>query len=113
MYRLQTNVNIGTLTEIISTRIPDEMAKDLKEIESEEKTDRATLVRKLLAKAIEQWKIERALRLYREGKVTLWRAARLGGITLREMMELAAKQEIRFNYTARDLEEDIEAAIVE
>jgi len=101
------------MTEIISARVPDEMARDLKEIEKEEKTDRATLLRKLLARAIEQWKIERALRLYREGKVTLWRAARLGGITLREMMELAAKQGIQFKYTAKDLEEDIKAALKE
>jgi predicted HTH domain antitoxin len=101
------------MTEIISTRIPDDIAKDLKEIEKEEKTDRATLVRKLLARAIEQWKVERALRLYREGKVTLWRAAKLGGITLREMMELAAKQGIQFKYTSKDLEEDIKAALTE
>jgi len=101
------------MTEIISTRVPDDIAKDLKEIEKEEKTDRATVVRKLLARAIEQWKMERALRLYRNGKVTLWRAARLGGITLREMMELAAKEGIQFKYTPKDLEEDIKAALTE
>jgi predicted HTH domain antitoxin len=101
------------LTEIVSTRLPDDIAKDLKEIEKEEKTDRATLVRKLLARAIEQWKLERALRLYREGKVTLWRAAKLVGVTLREMMELAAKEGIEFQYTTRDLEEDVKAATLE
>ena len=101
------------MTEIISTRVPDDIAKDLKEIEKEEKSDRATVVRKLLARAIEQWKMERALRLYRNGKVTLWRAARLGGITLREMMELAAKEGIQFKYTPKDLEEDIKAALTE
>lgn len=101
------------MTEIISTRVPDEMARDLKEIEKEEKADRATVVRKLLARSIAQWKMERALRLYRDGKVTLWRAARLGDITLREMMELSAKQGIQFKYTAKDLEEDIKAALKE
>jgi len=101
------------MTEIISTRIPDEIAKDLKEIEKEEKTDRATIVRKLLAKAIQQWKMERALRLYREGKVTLWHAARIAGITLREMMEIAAKEGIQFQFSQKDLEEDIEAALKE
>lgn len=101
------------MTEVISTRIPDEVAKDLEEIEKEEKTDRATVIRKLLAKAIEQWKMEHALRLYREGKVTLWRAARLADITLREMMEKAAKQGIQFKYTEKDLEEDIKAALTE
>ncbi|MEM2921814.1 MAG: UPF0175 family protein [Candidatus Bathyarchaeia archaeon] len=101
------------MTEIVSTRVPEEIAKDLKEIEKEEKMDRAAVVRKLLAKAIQQWKIERALRLYREGKVTLWRSARLADVTLREMMELAAKEGIHFQYTQRDLEEDVESALGE
>ena len=37
------------MTEIISTRVPDNMAKDLEEIEKEENSDRATVIRKLLA----------------------------------------------------------------
>jgi predicted HTH domain antitoxin len=98
------------MSEIVSTRIPDEVARDLKEIE-EEKTDRATVIRKLLVRGINQWKIERALRLYRKGKATLWRAARLADVTLREMMEMAAKEGIQFQYTPKDLEEDIEAAM--
>ncbi len=113
MYRLQLNVSGELLTEVISTRVPEQLAKDLKEIEEEEKADRATVIRKLLANAIQQWKIQKALRLYREGKVTLWRAARLAGITLREMMELAVKEGIRFQYTEKDLEEDIISALKE
>jgi hypothetical protein len=32
------------MTEIISTRVPEDISRDLKEIEKEEKTDRATTV---------------------------------------------------------------------
>lgn len=101
------------MTEVISTRIPNEMAEALEEIEKKEKTDRATTIRKLLAKAIKEWKKEHALQQYREGKITLWRAARTAEITLREMMQLAADQGIPFKYTKKDLEEDIKAAISE
>ena len=97
--------------EVISARVPRDIAEALREIEREERSDRATMIRKLLARAIEQWKVERALRLYREGKVTLWRAARLAGVTLREMMELAAREGVEFRYSERDLSEDIEAAL--
>ena len=99
--------------EVISARVPEELAEALREIEREEKADRATVVRKLLARAIEEWRVERALMLYRRGRVTLWRAARLAGVTLREMMELAAREGIQFQYSERDLEEDIEAAMRE
>ena len=101
------------MTEVISTRISDNLAKDLEEIEREEMTDRATVIRKLLKRAIELWKKERSLRLYQEGKITLWRAARLAGVTLREMMEQAAEKGIQFKYSAKDLEEDIEAVLKE
>ena len=101
------------MTEVISTRISDDLAKDLEEIAKEEKSDRATIIRKLLAGAIDQWKMERALRLYQEGKITLWRAARSGGVTLREMMEQAAKKGIESKYTSKDLEEDLKLAIEE
>jgi len=101
------------VTEVISTRISDKLARDLKEIEKEEESDRATTIRKLLTKAIKEWKIEHALELYREGKATLWRAARLAEVSLREMMERAAKKGIEFKYTEKDLEEDIQAALKE
>jgi predicted HTH domain antitoxin len=113
MYCNHSIVYGDSVTEVISTRIPDKLAKDLKEIEKEEESDRATTIRKLLTKAIKEWKIEHALELYHEGKVTLWRAARLAEVSLREIMERAAKKGIEFKYTEKDLEEDIQAALKE
>lgn len=101
------------LTDVISTRVSDKLAQDLKEIEEEEQSDRATTIRKLLIRAIKEWKMEHALKLYHEGKVTLWRAARLAEVSLREMMEKAAQKGIEFKYTGKDLEEDIQAALRE
>jgi predicted HTH domain antitoxin len=101
------------MTEVISTRISDKLARDLKEIEREEQSDRATTVRKLLARAIKEWKLEHALKLYHEGKVTMWRAARIAEVSLREIMEKAAQRGIEFKYTVEDLEEDIQAALRE
>ena len=64
------------MTQIISIRVSESMAKDIEEIEKEEKTDRATVVRKLLAKAISERKLEKALALYCGGKITLWKASK-------------------------------------
>jgi predicted HTH domain antitoxin len=101
------------MTEIVSTRIPNHMAKDLKEIEAEEKADRATVVRKLLAKAISEWKLEKALTLFREGKITLWKAAKISGLTLWEMIEIIKERKIPFSYTYEDFREDFEEALKE
>jgi predicted HTH domain antitoxin len=101
------------MTEIVSTRVPDDMAKDLKEIEKEEKTDRATVVRKLLAKAIAGWKLEKALTLYCDGKITLWKAAKIADLSLWEMMDITKERKIPFHYTYEDFREDFEAALKE
>jgi predicted HTH domain antitoxin len=101
------------MTEIVSTRVPDNMAKDLEEIEKEEKADRATVVRKLLAKAITEWKLERALVLYSSGKVTLWKASKIAGLSLWEMMEIVRDRKVSFQYAYEDFREDFEKALKE
>jgi predicted HTH domain antitoxin len=101
------------MTEIVSTRVPEDMAKDLEEIEKEEKADRATVVRKLLAKAIADRKLERALALYSNGKITLWKASKIAGLSLWEMMEIAKQRKISFQYSYEDFREDFEKALKE
>ncbi len=106
--------------EAISIKLPEDIIRTIKEIEETEQMDKATAVRKLLAKAIEKWKKaiekwkeERAIQLYRDGKETLWRAAGMANLSLREMMKLVAEKGIEMQYTEKDLEEDINAALKE
>jgi len=113
IYRRQIFLEAESMTEIVSTRVPDELARDLRKIEEVEKADRATVLRKLLAASVAEWKKEYALKLYSQGRVTLWRAARLAEVTLREMMEIAAEKGIEFKYTLKDLDEDLAAALKE
>jgi predicted HTH domain antitoxin len=101
------------MTETISTRVSPEMANDLEEIEREEKAERATVVRKLLAKAIADRKLERALSLYSSGKVTLWKASKVAGLSLWEMMEIAKQRKISFQYSYEDFQSDFKKALKE
>ena len=57
-----------------------------------------------------QWKIDYALQQYSEGKTTLWKAARSVGLSLREMIAIASKEKIPFQYTLTDLDEGTKAA---
>jgi predicted HTH domain antitoxin len=58
--------------------------------------------------ALQQKRIEEAVQAYQEGKVTLWKAAEMAGLSLREMMELARARKIAVSYTIDDLRRDIE-----
>ena len=54
-------------------------------LEVTEQSDRSTTVRKLLSRAIQDWKLEHYSRLYGSGKLTLARAAREAGVSLWEI----------------------------
>lgn len=99
------------MTKKVSTRLPNDMAKDLRKIEKEEKTDRTTVVRKLLAKAIAEWKLENALTLYREGKITLWKAAKNADMSVCKMMNIIKERRIPFRYTHEHFRRDFETAL--
>jgi len=47
-----------------------------------------------------------ALELYREGSVSLGRAAELCGVSQAEFMKFAAEREVALHYTLGDLEQD-------
>ncbi len=92
----------------LTTRVDDELAKLIDEIAKEEGMDRSTVMRRFLAKAVKDWLIEKSLKDYEEGKITLWQAAERCGLTLWEIIEEARKREIHVPYTLEDLKEDIE-----
>lgn len=93
--------------KVITTRISEDYFKDLQMIEKEEHTDRAEVIRKLLAKGIKEWKVKRALELLRAHKLTLRRAASIASISYVEMLDLASKHGIDIGYSSKDLERDM------
>lgn len=93
--------------ELVATRLPEMLVSDLKKIESVEQSDRSTVLRKLLYKAVTDWKKEYAAKLYAENKITLERAAMDAGVSVREMMEYLRQRKIPAQYDTEDLEEDM------
>ncbi|KXB03494.1 hypothetical protein AKJ48_03825 [candidate division MSBL1 archaeon SCGC-AAA261O19] len=93
--------------ETITARIPKDLLQDLKEIESEEKTERAEVIRKLLDGAVKEWKVKKALEKLRDGKVTFRTAAKLAGLTYVQMLDQAEQANIPLEYSMKDLEADL------
>lgn len=97
--------------ETVTTRVDDEMAKDIDFFSRLEKLDRSTITRRLLAQSLEQEKIGYALKRYGSGEITIGKAAELAKKDLREMMMIAAKKGIPFQYSKKDLREDFKSAM--
>ncbi|MEK6941730.1 MAG: UPF0175 family protein [archaeon] len=96
--------------ETITTRIDAVEAQDIRMIEKDEKLDRSAVVRRLLSKAVKDWKIEKALKQYREKKITIGKVAEMTGMTLREALAIASSTGISFQYSLKELAEDFKEA---
>lgn len=92
--------------QMVGTRLPQEIVRDLETIETVEQSDRSTVVRRLLYKAIGEWKMEHYARLYGDGKLTLASAARRAGVSLWQMMDFARQRKISVQYDLEDFERD-------
>ena len=95
--------------QTVTTRVSSRLVRELERISREERLDRSAAVRRLLEDAVRQWKIEHALRRYARGEVTLWTAATIADLSLRSMIDEAARRGILVRYSVEDLREDMRA----
>jgi len=93
----------------ISVRVPKELIEEIKKIAEEEDRDKADVLREILAKGVQEKKREMAIKKYKEGKFTLWKAARYAGISLWAMIELLKEKKIELQYGEAELESDLKA----
>jgi predicted HTH domain antitoxin len=93
--------------QMVGTRLPDKMVRDLKAIEQAEQSDRSTIVRKLLSRAIQEWELEYYSRLYGSRRLTLARAAREAQVSLWEMTDYVKTKKIAAQYDLEDFQRDL------
>lgn len=94
-----------------SVRLPQEIVEEIEKLSKQEGIDKGTLIRRLIVESLKEYKIKRALEQYREGRISLWKAAEIAGITYREALEELRKRNISFKYSSEDLEADIGWAV--
>ncbi|MBD3338665.1 MAG: hypothetical protein GF353_06140, partial [Candidatus Lokiarchaeota archaeon] len=80
------------------------MVKGIEKIADYENLDKSSVIRRLLCRAIPQWKLEMALKLYQESKLSLGRASELSDLSVWEFLEELALKKIPLNYLIEDLE---------
>lgn len=80
-----------------SLRIPADLQRAIRDRAKRERLDESTATRQLLALGA----TEHAVRLYRDGAVTLNEAAEVAGVTPRDMMDVLADRGVRGNVTAQ------------
>jgi predicted HTH domain antitoxin len=94
----------------ITTRVSEDLEKNIEKISHIEHLDKSTVIRRLLSNAVQEWMIDHVLTQYQQGKITIGRAAIMVGIPTREMIAIASRKGIPFQYGLDDLREDFQAA---
>jgi predicted HTH domain antitoxin len=92
---------------MVGARMPDTLVRDLEAIEQVEQSDRSTTVRKLLSRAIQDWKLDHYSRLYGSGKLTIARAAHEVGASVWEMMDYVKSKKINAQHELEDFRRDL------
>lgn len=90
--------------KVLTTRVDEEIMEDLDKIGKEEKTDRSEVTRKLLANAIAEWKLKKALEKISKSEWTIRRAADFADLSYYQMLEEMKKHNIDSGPTVEDLE---------
>jgi len=97
----------------MSARFNDKLYEEILEYAREKGIPKTRALRELTKEGVEKWRLTKALALYREGKVTVWKASRIAGVPLSRMVEIAASEKIPIHYRREDLESDFKSAFGE
>jgi predicted HTH domain antitoxin len=93
----------------ITTRVSDNLVKLIDKIAKKEGMDRSTVLRRFLEQSTKNWLIEKSLKEFQEGKLTLRQAAKNSGLSLWEIIDEVKNKKIYFPYTIEDLKDDLRA----
>ena len=99
--------------ETVSVRLPEKYLREIEEACKQEVVDKATMLRRLVDNGLTEYRSKKAFESYREGKVSLWKAAKMAGMTYRGALEELKKRNIPFRYEKEDLDVDIQWAMNE
>ena len=95
------------MSDVITTRLPNQLDKDLTVVAKTEHLDKSTVVRRLLSRSISEWKKEHAVKLYTEKIYSTEQAAHFASLSIWEFFDLLKQRKVPSTYDVEELERDI------
>ncbi len=91
----------------IETKLPESTAEVIEKLAGETRTDTSAMLVRLIENGLRMELLKRSVRLYAEGKVSMWKAAQLAGVSFYEMMVEIKKHGVPIQYGVEDFEADL------
>ena len=95
------------MTATVTTRVPEDVLRQLDEFSAAKNMDRATMLRNLISEGLAEERRKKVLSDYKERKISLQKAAELLKVHLIKMLELIREEGIYLDYTEEELREDL------
>jgi len=96
------------LGKTITSRLPDEMVKELEEISKIEKLDKSSIIRRLLNKAFITWKIEHTIKLLKSNEISLGKASEMCNLSIWDFLSKLAEYKIPIHFDIEELKQDLD-----
>ncbi len=93
---------------VSAIRLPKEIERAIEERTKEEKIDKSTAMKQFLAIGIKEYKKQKAVELYRVGKVSLSEAAKIADVNIYVMIDLLVTAGIKSDYSLEDMKKERE-----
>ncbi len=93
---------------MISARIGRDLVEEIKKLASQKGVDKDSVIGELLSMAVRDEKLKEALELVRLRKITVWKGAKLAGISYRELLEELRARNIPFPLSEEELRNELE-----
>jgi len=93
--------------KFLGARMETEILEIVDKVSEEKKIDRTSAIKVLVRAGWKELTLEKALELYRNGKVSIDKAAKIAGITVSEMMDKIAEHGIKSDETIEEYREGI------
>lgn len=91
----------------IGIRLDEDFLKKVERLSEEENLGRSTVLRKLLEKGYKAYMKKKAAEKYKEGSITLSKAAKLANVTLWSFEQYLVQHGYKSDYSIKDLEREL------
>ena len=94
--------------QTVTSRLPDDLNKELERIAKIEDLDKSSLIRRFLNKAIDQWNVSHAISLFQKGEISLGQAIEMSHRSVWELLLKLNELKIPLHYDLSEFQADLE-----
>ena len=93
----------------LTGRVNKRQFEQLEKISKEEKTDRSSVLRKVLDLGLDEYNRQKAIEAYRKGKASVGRAAELAGVSIAEFYKILEEENMPVRIDMKGIDESLKS----